>query len=456
MKVLVVIGAGVSGALLALNFLKASKAGVRTILVERNDKPGRGLAYSSDSPDYLLNVPVGNMSAWPDQPDHFLRYCEKRFTGISSSSFVPRSVFGDYLEGLLRDELDASAQVFESVRAEVSSIEPRQAGGADVHLSTGRTIKADHVVLAFGNAAPFDLLAHLQLPPALYQPDPWSKGAFKVAADKPLLLVGAGLTALDMAFEARRQGFQGVIYMLSRHGVPPQGHRADYHKWAVPPQLKTALFDCRPAARDYLQVTRSYIRQCGNDGGDWRDVIAALRPFTAALWQRLCAIERRRFLRHVRPFWDAHRHRIAPHAYDRYQNEVAQGRIIPLCARLEGISLGEEELQVQLRERGQAKPMALSVGRIINCTGPDTRLDRCSDSLQRQLVRDGHVLPDEHGLGLHVTPELAVINRDHHICPSLSYIGPMLKADFWEATAVPELRVHAQQLAQRIARLLED
>jgi uncharacterized NAD(P)/FAD-binding protein YdhS len=163
--------------------------------------------------------------------------------------------------------------------------------------------------------------------------------------------------------------------------------------------------------------------------------------------------ERRRFLRHAAAFWDVHRHRLAPLAADRLQSLQAAGRVQVLAARLTAVrpAAGNPALEVDLQLRHQAAAQTLTVAAVVNCTGPSTAIGPGSRPLLRQLAQDGLLAPDPCGLGLQVDDRHQIIDARGHAVDGLWYVGPMLRARDWEATAAPELRVHAQQLAERIA-----
>jgi len=73
------------------------------------------------------------------------------------------------------------------------------------------------------------------------------------------------------------------------------------------------------------------------------------------------------------------------------------------------------------------------------------------DPLWRNLLQCGLCVPDALGLGLRTGPKGAVMDADGWPGPHLFYVGPMLRADHWEATAASELRGHAEQVAELLA-----
>lgn len=454
MKTVVIIGAGFSGAVTAAQLLRHSPPDVRVVLINRSGAMARGLAYGTNSPLHLLNVPAGNMSAYVDEPEHFLRFCQVKNPTYTASSFVPRKLYGDYLASVL-DEAEhhrCGDAGLERVISEVDCLRA-EGDGALVELANGQRIKADQVVLAFGNFAPLD-------PPGFsssmvgdrYQSDPWVGSAVQPGQlDSSILLIGAGLTALDVTLGLLQQGHRGPIYMISRRGLRPLPHRLQRANHEVPTNIVERLQDSPPSVCRYMRLIRQEIASAQLQGLDWRDSLALLRPITPDLWRRLPNVERRRFLRHVQPYWDVHRHRVAPTAYQRFDDAVLQGQICTMAGRLRKVSHCVDGFTIEVQLRGQERLESFTVGRVINCTGPNTNLGRVDDALITQLRADGLVRLDPLGLGLSVDERLVVINKDEKIVPWLHYIGPMLKADFWEATAVPELRLHAKALALRLA-----
>lgn len=453
MKTLVIIGAGFSGAVTAAQFLRRSPSDVRVVLINRSGTMARGLAYGTNSPLHLLNVPAGNMSADVDDPEDFLRFCQARDPACTASSFIPRKIYGEYLTSVLDDAEKHCAKgvTLERIVAEVRSLQPRQSG-AVVELANGQFIIADQVVLAFGNFSPLD-------PPGFcssmgvdrYQADPWA-GVSRKSADlnHPVLLVGSGLTALDVSLGLLQSGHQGPIHMVSRRGLRPLPHRSKRTAEEVPADFASRLLRLTPSVRAYVQLLRGAIKASERSGLDWRDWVAALRPVTAQLWERLPIAERRRFLRHLQPYWDVHRHRVAPAAYQRFEEALASGQIRFLAGRIKSVTVGLDHLHVGIQTRDEQRLEELEVEQVINCTGPTTNLYRVNDPLIQQLCADGLIQVDALGLGLCVDGELAVKNTAGASSSWLHYVGPMLKADYWEATAVPELRQYSKNLAVKL------
>jgi uncharacterized NAD(P)/FAD-binding protein YdhS len=414
----IVIGGGFSGAVTAAQIRR--RAACRVILVERLGRPGRGLAYATPSHDLLLNVPAGKMSAFPDAPSHFADWLGPAVA--SEGTFAPRARYGDYLEAIV------SASRVEVVAGEAVDLEAT-GSGAVVTLADGQRLRADAAVLALGNAPP-RLLPELE--PVADRPelvaDPLASWSRVAPTDGTAVLVGTGLTALDVAVLLRTRGHRGKILAFSRHGLLPRPHRAP-----SPPALPG-----EPNVRRLAAWLRAH-------GG----AVDSLRPITQDLWHRLGDGERRRFLRHARTFWDVHRHRAPPATHDAIARGVAEGWLEIRAARLRSVRPTQGRLRVELDRA------TVDASLLVNCTGPERDVTRQPGRLVAALLGRGLLCPDRLGLGVHTGPTGELLGADGRVVPRLHVVGPWRTADLWESTAVPELRVQAAQVALRIVEDLD-
>lgn len=455
MKTLVIIGAGFSGTVTAIEFLRSAPHGAKLVIINRSGAVARGLAYGTSSSKHLLNVPAGNMSALADEPDSFLRYCQSCLPDTTSSSFVSRKLYGNYLAALLDSaEHDARNHIdVERITAEVKNLSPHEQG-AYVELCSGEKIFADQVILAFGHFPPRNpAVLDGVLDSSTYMANPWSGPvSLPENPDSSILLIGGGLTALDVISSLIQVPGTGQIYMLSRRGLLPLAHRTTKSGSQPPASLHDELLNTTPTALSYLRSIKAQIKSSAESGTNWRDIIAAVRPITSRLWIRLSKHERSRFLRHVQPYWDVHRHRVAPETYQHFDEALKLKKIVPIAGRIKSIELDNGKTLVTIQSRGTPAVKKLHIDRIINCTGPNSNPGLIEEPLIQQLIRDDLMAVDSLGLGLLVDNSLAVESKDGTPSEWLSYVGPMLKANFWEATAVPELRLYASALARKISR----
>ncbi|HET6173999.1 MAG TPA: FAD/NAD(P)-binding protein [Gaiellales bacterium] len=440
-----IVGAGASGTLLAMHLLRAGN--VRVILIERGARAGRGVAYGTSFPGHLLNVPAASMSGLPDDPGHFLRFVRERHDEAAEPTmFVPRMVYGAYLESLLAES--------EGIAAPGASLERRRGEVVDVSgglltLTDGSRLRADHIVLALGNLPPPDpALPEGTWPgdPSRYVRDPWSPGALDHRAPGPVLLVGAGLTMVDVALQLAAREPEQRIVALSRSGLLPHVHRAG----GAPPSSGVAVPDPTPSLPALLRFVRASAAVAEVGGGDWRDAVNALRPVTAELWAALPRAEQRRFLTRLARYWDVHRHRLAPGVATAVDELRRNGRLELTSGRMRSVTPEGAGLLVRVLERRSGSERSVRVSSIVNCTGPNGDVLGGGSSLLDALCASGAARPHPLALGLDTRADGAVRDAHGRASERLFAIGPLRRGELWESTAIPEIRRQAEALAQRL------
>ncbi len=448
-----IIGGGFSGAILAAHLLRHSDPSFSVTVVEKTSLVGRGLAYGTECASLLLNVRARNMSAFPDDPHHFLRWTQSNYDrDTGPGSFLPRAVYGRYVQSVLNEAAQSAGRPrLNWIRDEVVDLSPTSAGATEIRLRSGRRLHASRVVLALGNAPPGDPLASWDSGnSSRYVRDPWSAAAFEgVDGLGSILLAGSGLTSVDVAVQLRIRGFRGKIHVVSRHGLLPQPHRATD---ACPPFWNESS---PKSTRGLLSLVRKQVRQAEQQGIEWQSVFDSLRPLVARIWQSLPELERRRFLRHVRPYWEVHRHRAAPQIARSIAEQISAGQIKVHVGRIIDYSetdYAEDDhgAKVTYRDRKSGTARCLEVDRVINCTGPESDYRRLQSPLMSVLLAAGLARPDPLFLGLDVSLDGALIGRDGSASQVLYTVGPARKGSLWESTAVPELREQIHRLAQHL------
>ena len=264
-----------------------------------------------------------------------------------------------------------------------------------------------------------------------------------------MLLVGSGLTMLDVAMALRERGVRGGVYAISRRGVLPQPHRES----TTPPphhDRPKTIDEWPRTAVGLLRAVRAEVNAAAAHKVDWREVITSLRADTPALWKSLTLTERARFLRHLRPYWETHRHRAAPQIAAAVDQMIRSGQLRVLAGRLLSCNEKGDGVEVLIRRRSDPSPHTLRVGKVINCTGPDTDLARVRDPLIQRLREAGAIRPDALGLGLDTNDDGALIDSRGKVNPRMFLVGPLRKGQLWENTAVPELRIEAERMARRL------
>jgi uncharacterized NAD(P)/FAD-binding protein YdhS len=383
------------------------------------------------------------MSALARDPDHFLHWARRNFdSGAQPGDFLPRRLYGDYVESLLNDATRKHRGQLAWKRSSAIGLE-RRSGVAEITLSDGDKLLASKIVLALGNFAPSELrVSGKVLAGNHFTQNPWLWPAFdRIPTDGEVLLVGSGLTSVDVLLSLRSYGFKGTVHMLSRHGLLPQQHKTT-STW---PQF------CRPGspktARGLLRLVREQVSAAESQSKDWRSVVDALRPATQLIWRSLPLHERARFLRHLQHYWDVHRHRIAPAIGGFLAHQIQSGRLLIHAGRIIDFSETDKGVTITYRERKTQKAQRLQVAHVINCTGPQIDCRKVNSPLVSGLLRRGFARPDPFYLGIDCTQDGALIDDGGAASSWLFAIGPFRKGTLWESIAVPELREQACSLA---------
>jgi uncharacterized NAD(P)/FAD-binding protein YdhS len=432
-----IIGGGFSGALQAINLLRHQ--GPHATLIERRDVAARGVAYSAAHPDHLLNVRATNMSALPQEPDHFERWLAQRHSHLAGG-FAPRLVYGDYLAELLDEARRAAPDRLALIQGEAVDL-AQEGDGWRITLSDGRTIATDAVILAPGNLPPH-VPAEIDpdlLPGDVFAAEPWSEDVAQGLTDRDrVMVIGTGLTMIDIALLLDARGFQGRIAALSRRGLTPRAHAP----------VEASTLDERPLPKAVALLRHVRAR---SDAVGWRAAVDELRPYTEGLWAAADLDERHRFLRHLRAWWDVHRHRIAPQVAAKIGAMHDQGRLEIVAGKLIDVMPVNSGARVRYHPRGLDETSTLLVRRIINASGPQGDLLRTGEPLLRQALGRGLIRPDPLRIGIDVTQQSEVIGADGEPFPTLFALGPMTRGTFWEIVAVPDIRRQTWAVARKLS-----
>ncbi len=448
-RTIAIIGGGFSGTAMALNLLRRTGPSTRIALIERGAAFGLGTAYSTTDPNHLLNVPASRMSAFASQPDHFLNWLQTRPDAPPGDGFKPRKLFGAYVRELLEQGCRTANGRLRLVRGDVVRVS--EGASLILTLDDGETISADVAVLAVGNFEPAPVLPGDAAYSPCYCGNPWARdAAAELDPDAPVLLIGTGLTMVDTVVTLLDAGHRGVIHALSRRGLSPQRHVA------APAAPLPPVPDYPATMLALLRCLRADAAACVAAGGTWQQALDRFRPFTQPVWISASFAERAAFLRHVRPWWDIHRHRIAGAITDRIDAARMRSQLQIVAGRIQAATERQGALDVQYAPRGGGALRSIRAARVINCTGPACDYRRSADPLIRSLLRDGLARPDRLHLSLDVTVGGAVVGRNGTVSQRLFAIGPTTRGTFWESTAVPDIRQHCEALASHIAERVKE
>ena len=429
-----IVGGGFSGTMVAAQL---ARRGIRSVLIEGNRRIGRGVAYSTREPAHVLNVRAEVMSAWPDDLEDFARQIETE--GGSAKDFSERRRFGRYLDAILNDAVGKGLVTPVETKA-VSAV--READGWSIGLEDGLTVQAKALVLAIGNQEPAAMAVAQGVSAERFINNPWGPQARAAderlaGSDRPVLLLGTGLTAVDHILSLDANGHRGRIVALSRRGQMPRGH---------------VVYDPAPVEADevpmgnVLALWRWLRRRAAH--GSWRAAVDALRPHSSAIWQAFGEQEQRRFMRHARPWWDVHRHRIATEVAQRMKELIGSGQLEVVAGRVQSMRETGDSVEVEVTRRGTGRVERRLFDAVVNCTGPLGAMVRTENPILRQMLDDRLIAVDPLGIGLDVD------ERDR-AGAGVWALGPMTKGKYWEIIAVPDIRGQAAAVAADIATELE-
>ena len=443
-----IVGGGFSGLMTLVHLLRLVPGG-RFVVLERRPRALPGPAYGGCDPEHLLNVPAGRMGAFVDDPGAFHRWLEGLHPGRwSPDDFVSRALFGRYLVELVGSELAKARGRAGLVRDAAVHVE-RMPAGVELLLASGRSCAARSMVVAPGLPPARTPWTHVDhgAPRRALVSDPWEPGSFAgIDPGAEVLVMGSGLTAIDVVQGLRRAVHGGTIHLVSRNGRLPLPHAVPGE---APMQLAAERFGGGPARA--LAALRAAARERIAAGLGWQGAVDAIRPHVSAMWRSWTPAQRRRFLRVARPLWEIHRHRAPRAVLADIESQLASGSVTLErgdLADLRPAPAGGAEAVIRRRD---GATRSYRVARVFNCIGPGMGVRDTIDPMLGSLLRGGLASPDELGLGLRTDGEGRLVGADGSTDARLLLVGALRRGDLWETTAVPELRGQAAAAARAAA-----
>ncbi|TAJ94877.1 MAG: hypothetical protein EPO10_01775 [Reyranella sp.] len=427
-----IVGGGASGVLLAAQLVR--KARLRVALIERDAHPGLGVAYSTHCLGHLLNVRASDMTALADEPDHFVQWLARDGRGFGRTDFVPRAIYGQYLQDLLTDAVRRADGRLQVIRGDVVAIR-QEKDSVELDIEGRAPLRAHKAVLATGHRPP-------SRDSGAYRGNPWREDAIAgLAPDASILLIGTSLTMIDVLISLLEHGHKGPIVALSRRGLVP------HHHPTAP--IPTPDADTRDLFTGSLSQRTARFRAKLRAGLGWPGLMQLLRPHNNELWHGLDLDQRRRFLRHLRPWWDIHRHRVAPHIGEQIDAARARGQLSIVSGRIEIGRTTDDKVEVAIMRRGSTEREQRSFDRVVDCRGPRNEVD-VRVPLHAQLVKDGLLRPDPLNQGLDIAEDEALLSKEGTPSKHLFVLGPPTRGRYTEIVAIPDIRIQAAVVADQL------
>ena len=435
---IVIVGGGFAGAAVAYHLLREMNGAGRIHLVEMGPWLGRGIAYGVESEVFRLNVPASRMSIDPETPDDFVK-----FSGSEAAphAFLGRALYARYVTSRLAALVKSSPAKLRLWRDEAVAI-TRNA----VVLRGGATLPAEAVVLATGIVP---RVKHASYHPRVV--DAWDECALAtLPMEGRLLLLGSGLSALDVLAFLDAQGFAGEVTLVSPRGLLPLPHEPEF-QGTTP--LAAADADRAPQAiRPLVRWVRQTIAAAVAAGLPWQRAVDSLRLHVVRLYRALPQADRASFVRHVRPYWDVFRHRAPADALGRVDDWARTGRLRRLAGRVTIDGRGDPSaVTVAIRERAGGERRE-RFDAVVRCVGPALDVAEATTPLLQSLIDGGLAALAASGLGIETTTDGRVVDARGEASHRIFGIGAVRRACDWETTSVPDIAKHAQQLAREIAR----
>lgn len=439
-----IIGGGLSGTLVAYNLLKTDLNPITIYLFEKDQHQlSRGIAYRASNETHLLNVPAAGMNIYGLEQGDFYRWLQKKgYASYLPNDFVPRHLFGNYLVELFRDAVDRARHVkVKVVYDEVVDV-VKADNSLTVVTATGQSYNVSKAVLANGilpPADPFQLTEKVKQT-GLYQSNPWHFTTDdKFLSNQKITLIGTGLTMLDYAVGLLNDGRSFSITAFSRRGFLPLPHKSydayDFPEYNVVPTDDIGIL---------LKTIRTYYRAHHERGLDWRALIDRIRSQAPELWQALSDVSKKRFIRHLKPYWEIHRHRAPQKALETIQKAVQEKRFTLLRGRIQKVEATAGKLNIVLvNSRGVTE---LSTDHLLNSSGLQQDISLTSDVLLTKLLQRGYMIPDKTGLGVETDNEGALRCNDDTL--NIFTLGALRRASVFECTAAKEVGYQAFQLSK--------
>jgi len=456
MKKIGIIGGGFSGTMLATQLIEKSNAPLEIVIITKKENFIKGIAYNPYSQKHLLNVITSKMSAFPHEPNHFLDWVmqkpdfSKKDKTLVANSFLPRYLYGEYLTDIWKATEKHAKSKNSTITFFDNEVTDLNLRNEEIVLTLDNNLEVitNQCVIATGNNLPGN--------PSIkntnfynsknYYQNPWSVDSVKnINSNLPVLIIGNGLTMVDTVFGLIEQNFKGEIYSFSPNGFNILPHRnigLKYTKLAE--ELKENM-----RLHDLVKLVNKHIKISKKSGMSAEPIIDSLRPYSQKIWQSFSDEEKKLFMSRLRHLWGVARHRFPVHIHKQIQQLHVEGRLHICAGKITDIYETNDFITVEYVDKSEKRNKKINVSRVINCTGPETNLMNLDKHFLKKCYQKGILKQDQLKLGISTdTTTFRVINAEGKPHLNLFTLGPNLKGELWESTAVNEIREQAEKLAE--------
>lgn len=470
----VVIGGGFTGAIAAIHLARQATAPLDIQVIEPRSEVGRGVAFSATDPDHRLNSLANLHVVYPEDPLHFEHWLEQvgrldsdpDIRAQNGSIIARRSDFGDYMREQFAAHVagNSSGSKIRHVRNRALAIRRRDQDFL-VEIEDGSALVSELVIVATNNEQPATLEAFASLAAERhprYIANPWEMaGLSDVEDESQVLIIGAGLTAADVAATVLRDKPKATIDVISRSGIRPASRvrakaSAPLPLWDRINQVPS-LFEQKhgklTSVQNILMALRCEIRELEALGKPWQLAFDDVRDSARTLWMQLPLEEKKRFQRHLRRRYDSCRFRHAPQTEEIVDAAVAGGRLRFHRGRILRASAASNGIEVVWYHDASGGERSCAYQAVVNCTGPATRPDKMNNPLLQSMIANGIAIVAPLGIGLDVDEHCRVISATGEAQSGLYAFGALTFATFGYALAGPFI---VDQVVRVVPDILSD
>lgn len=451
-KSVAIIGGGLTGGAIAYHLAQREAAADITVFEPREDL-GRGLAYGTDDAAHRINVPAAKMSLLPSEEAHFVNLIaetnalvgDPQALAADGQIYVRRSLFGRYVSEHIQPHLEAGRISHE--RGRVASISTGAQNRWLIVTADGARHEADIVVLATTHpppGVPAALERALGSDPRLISDATVKNALRRIETSARVVIVGTGLTMADVVASLDSQGHRGPIFAFSRRGLLSRGHaRQPYANFGE-------FVASATSARVLLRAVRATIDAAIRQGIPWQPVIDAVRAQATLFWPNLPVAERQRIVRHLRPYWDVHRFRIAPQIEAILSERILANTLTVKAASLVSVKADADGIQVDVRSRKDGQTETITADYVVVTTGPAHGSILTTQPHLTALAGEGFITADAFGLGISCNRRGQALDADGEAQPSILIAGPLARGTFGELMGLPQVTNYAQSIAGEV------
>lgn len=431
---LVMIGAGFTGATFLIHFsLKPENLQKKIIIIDPYIT-GRGPAYQKNDAGLLLNVPAFRMSLYPDQPLDFVNWLQKNNYQSSQYDFVPRSIYGDYVEDTFYQKIKLFSHIV-LLKEMAVALKPINSL-YQIEVTNCEPIESKQVLLAIGSPPPTNIL---NLPgEENYIANPCIISRLKnIPKTDAVFILGKGLTALDLLHVFHEH--QAPVILQSRHGRFPRPHLPLTDELVKRTSQIHFEISEKPTILEIMDIFRKKI---ADEKIPWQLAMDVLRHQIPKIWPKLSTKDKKRFISKLKPIWNVHRHRSPISSLAQVEKSLQDKKLELIKGEVGKVEKSGQDFIITVNTKSGT--LTRKVRWIINATGPNYNIQQHPSLLIQQMVNEGILKPDPLNFGIS-------LNDDHQLMRNLYFIGPLTLSRYLESTSVPDLRNQAKLFAQKLS-----